>query len=1464
MMFLKVVQQKLVAIVLKKVLRRKAARASSPDTIADMAFRAVWLGFAALLLACFGGGQAVLAAPVTFISGTVNVTGTSSTAVSDAEILTLGTTHFAYNFWGGSPNVVNGVSFNSITSATGAGNLSISGTATPIYFNGYYQAGAIDLLSTGYQNLLKGGVYTDGTGTITITMNGLTVGKTYVVQMWANESRNNFSGSTDRAENVIGGNTVRIEYNVSNLGGGVGQYVLGAFVATATSQSFTMTPPAGLVSPSAQINAIQVRDVTDLVGVWTGAVNGNWDLTTANWSGSSKFSVFSPMLSGITLKFGDQNGSGQAVTNTVVTVQSAGMSLAGGTVAFTAGTLDYSLLSAGGTLGINGTGSLSKTGASTLTLGGTHTFTGGVNVSGGTLLTASVKALPNAPVTVASGAKLDLGGFDQFIGALTNNGTIANSGSFATITLNNGFSGNGALDVGDSGLGLYLNSAVAVNVSAPTTGTGVLSLTINSTGALTFSGALGHTGGTTITKNGSGAYTITNLASASGPLVFAGSSTAITTYAGALGVNVPSVEQASDTAVLKATGAVSIGSAGKTFLSSGSATFNVTQAVAGTGDLILKTNSDGIIFVDGALNFTGDVINSGSGSTGTLAPLSGPVTKGTALLTGALGAGVENVIQDSPTSALVLYANNTSWLGRVEIRQGAVMVADYETVGVTSTPNPAGKGLIVVGTGAADAAFLYAARSSPTPPTGLAANGGNLTLSNTFQVGGSGRNVIGNADYSMNLNGSVTLNNANVTFMNSNPANVLGIYEWLTLSGGITGTGDVYFTNASGAGNTKFTVDTLPINNSGKVIFNNGSLFSGIAGTGTGANTISGGVGPNVTEIIQDSDSNPLTISGGSISVNPSGLTIISTGAAATTVSSPTTGGRLTINALGSGAMNFSGAFNHKILYINFSGKGALTLSGAINLIGNVGVWGQGTGALTLSGVLGTGVTQISQNSASSLVLSGNNTFTGPTTVTKGTLTLGGASGNELGPVASSGTLTLSGGSLRFGTYTAYTVGVLAGTSDLVLNNNSSAAVTLTVGNTRNLSATYSGDLTGTGSFNKSGTGTWTLTGANNISGDVWVNAGTLAIVDGGSLSGVRTLAGKVGGTLYVSNASVTMGAVGNFAVSYGAVGTAYATIEGSSVVNLGIGGGKVFIGGGDQGGSAFGTGVLTIKDNAVVNVVDPGGASPFAAVYLAGYGGDGTINLNGGTLTSARNFTNGTGTGTMNFNGGVLRAGLTSTIFIDTITASYVKNGGAFIDTNGYEITIPQAFLTSTNSPGGGLTKQGVGRLTLPTANTYTGGTTIAGGTLKVGVATALGTGSLTFINGVLEDGTSGSPLPAGMAQVWAGTAAFAGTTAVNTGTGSVTLTSDSTVDVRVSTLTVAGNVSGPGGLTKIGSGSLMLSGVNTYSGATVVNTGTLVLNGAGALPSGSALTIATGATVLVQNGAQVTSFTGGGKRCV
>src|SRR4029077_18849597 len=86
--------------------------------------------------------------------------------------------------------------------------------------------------------------------------------------------------------------------------------------------------------------------------------------------------------------------------------------------------------------------------------------------------------------------------------------------------------------------------------------------------------------------------------------------------------------------------------------------------------------------------------------------------------------------------------------------------------------------------------------------------------------------------------------------------------------------------------------------------------------------------------------------------------------------------------------------------------------------------------------------------------------------------------------------------------------------------------------------------------------------------------------------------------------------------------------------------------------------------------------------------------------------------------------------------------------------------------------------------------------------------------------------------AQAWNADFAFTGTQNLNLGTGAVTLGASRTVTVNGSTLTVGGVISGSGfSLTKAGSGTLTLSGANTYTGGTTLNAGTLNINNASAL---------------------------------
>ena len=70
-------------------------------------------------------------------------------------------------------------------------------------------------------------------------------------------------------------------------------------------------------------------------------------------------------------------------------------------------------------------------------------------------------------------------------------------------------------------------------------------------------------------------------------------------------------------------------------------------------------------------------------------------------------------------------------------------------------------------------------------------------------------------------------------------------------------------------------------------------------------------------------------------------------------------------------------------------------------------------------------------------------------------------------------------------------------------------------------------------------------------------------------------------------------------------------------------------------------------------------------------------------------------------------------------------------------------------------------------------------------------------------------------------------------------------TIDAAAGNVTIAGSIGQSGGgfgITKTGTGTLVLSGANTYSGGTTVNQGTLVVANASALPNGTGLTVGAG----------------------
>ena len=161
-------------------------------------------------------------------------------------------------------------------------------------------------------------------------------------------------------------------------------------------------------------------------------------------------------------------------------------------------------------------------------------------------------------------------------------------------------------------------------------------------------------------------------------------------------------------------------------------------------------------------------------------------------------------------------------------------------------------------------------------------------------------------------------------------------------------------------------------------------------------------------------------------------------------------------------------------------------------------------------------------------------------------------------------------------------------------------------------------------------------------------------------------------------------------------------------------------------------------------------------------------------------------------------------------------------------------------------LSKTSTGIQTLSGANTHSGGTSASGGTLNINNASALGTGTLTINGGNIDNSSAASlTLTPNNAQAWNNDFTFIGSKSLNLGAGAVTMGGGRTVTVLTNTLSVGGVISGSGfGLTKSGAGMLVLSGANTYSGATAVNGGALIVNSPGSLASGSAVTVNTGAT--------------------
>ncbi len=187
-------------------------------------------------------------------------------------------------------------------------------------------------------------------------------------------------------------------------------------------------------------------------------------------------------------------------------------------------------------------------------------------------------------------------------------------------------------------------------------------------------------------------------------------------------------------------------------------------------------------------------------------------------------------------------------------------------------------------------------------------------------------------------------------------------------------------------------------------------------------------------------------------------------------------------------------------------------------------------------------------------------------------------------------------------------------------------------------------------------------------------------------------------------------------------------------------------------------------------------------------------------------------------------------------------------VDTNGHVLTLLGedsggfGIITGAVGGSGGIVKSGANNWTLSGTNTYTGPTTVNGGTLLFAKPAAFYGG--TSANWTAANLTVNNGSVAGFNVGGSGEFAAADLDIVKgLGTASGGFQSGSrlgidTTNASGGTFTYASNIANPNGganalgLEKLGSGTLVLSGVNTYTGPTVVSSGTLVLSGVSASP--------------------------------
>ncbi len=426
---------------------------------------------------------------------------------------------------------------------------------------------------------------------------------------------------------------------------------------------------------------------------------------------------------------------------------------------------------------------------------------------------------------------------------------------------------------------------------------------------------------------------------------------------------------------------------------------------------------------------------------------------------------------------------------------------------------------------------------------------------------------------------------------------------------------------------------------------------------------------------------------------------------------------------------------------ISKRGAGTLTTSGAWSITGNLQV-GYGQVGNSGSVVLGSG-SSLSVGSGSS-----NNFYVGVGTGTDGsngpTATLNASASN--GVTANVGIFRVGGTVGGNGTLNLGATNTITAATEFGVNHgqwgfpNGFGAVTTAASSTTTINTpslivgktTPNGTTGGYGEFTLGDGATFNLagTGGGRTTMEIGIHNSGNGASHGTSF---MNLAGNGTGVADLKLSSLVLGDLqgGN---SNGVTGNLTLSSSASNQLNIsGNSSGVAVVQVARSRAGAPATATLTIGHLGSVSQIvsqDNGTAILLARKESSGTA-TGTLNLGAGTLTlttTGSAIAGGGGTSNLNIDGTTLKAGASSSTWIQSLTNAKIKSGGVTFDTNGYNITIPQALIQDTSSTGGGLTKLGSGTLTLSGANTFSGATVVSNGKLVISSGSALLSSSVSI----------------------------------------------------------------------------------------------------------------------------------------